>query len=166
MAKLTFPTNPSVNDIYTQDGVSYQWDGSKWTANNDTALTLDAILTNGSSSTQTLTTGAITSPTAAKAWVNFDGSGTVSIRDSYNVSSITDNGAGDYTVNYTNVMSSADYVVAISGKCNGGSQGIPVPHYNDSGVMTETSMRFFFSESKSDAAKRDIAIVCFMAFSN
>ena len=64
MAKLSFPTSPSVNDIYTQDGISYQWDGSKWTANNDTALNLDAILANGSSSTKTMTTGAITSPTA------------------------------------------------------------------------------------------------------
>ena len=119
MAKLSFPTNPSVNDIYTQDGVSYQWDGSKWTANNDTALTLDAILTNGSSTTQTLTTGAITSPTAAKAWVNFDGTGTVAIRDSFNVSSITDNGTGDYTVNFTNAMSDGNYAICATRSQNG-----------------------------------------------
>jgi len=47
----------------------------------------------------------------AKAWVNFDGTGVVAIRDSFNVSSITDNGVGDYTVNFTNAMSNADYVV-------------------------------------------------------
>ena len=45
----------------------------------------------------------------AKAWVNFNGQGTVAIRASYNVSSITDNGTGDYTVNFTTAMSDANY---------------------------------------------------------
>ena len=52
--------------------------------------------------------------TPIKAWVNFNGTGTVSIRDSMNVSSITDNGIGNYTVNFSNPMSSADYSVATS----------------------------------------------------
>jgi hypothetical protein len=41
---------------------------------------------------------------ACKAWVNFTGTGTVAIRESYNVSSITDNGTGTYTVNFTTAM--------------------------------------------------------------
>ncbi len=45
----------------------------------------------------------------AKAWVNFNGTGTVAIRASFNVSSITDNGAGNYTVNFTNAMADANY---------------------------------------------------------
>ena len=44
-----------------------------------------------------------------RAWVNFDGD-PVGIRDSFNVSSITENGGGDYTVNFTTNMSSASYV--------------------------------------------------------
>ena len=40
----------------------------------------------------------------AKAWVNFNGQGTVAIRRAFNVSSITDNGTGDYTVNLTTAM--------------------------------------------------------------
>jgi hypothetical protein len=44
-----------------------------------------------------------------KAWVNFNGSGTVAIRASYNVSSITDNGVGDYTLNFTNALADANY---------------------------------------------------------
>lgn len=47
-----------------------------------------------------------------KAWVNFNGTGTVAIRASGNVSSITDNGTGDYTVNFTNAMTDANYAVA------------------------------------------------------
>lgn len=47
--------------------------------------------------------------TTLKAFVNFNGSGVIAIRDSFNVSSITDVGAGDYTVNYTNNMKDANY---------------------------------------------------------
>jgi len=42
---------------------------------------------------------------SARAWVNFNGTGTVAIRGSANVSSITDNGTGDYDVNLTTAMS-------------------------------------------------------------
>jgi hypothetical protein len=49
-----------------------------------------------------------------KAWVNFNGTGTVAIRDQYNVSSITDNGIGDYTVNFTSAMSNTNYSVFAS----------------------------------------------------
>ncbi|ADD94747.1 putative alpha amylase C terminal all beta domain protein [uncultured phage MedDCM-OCT-S09-C299] len=48
----------------------------------------------------------------SKAWVNFDGTGTVSIDDSFNVSSITDNSTGNYTINFTNAMANAEYAVA------------------------------------------------------
>ena len=59
-----------------------------------------------------------------RAWVNFDGTGTVSIRAAYNVSSITDQGTGNYTVNFTNAMPDDDYAVALSAKqrdLNGGA---------------------------------------------
>ena len=49
----------------------------------------------------------------AKAWVNFNGTGTVAIRASYNVSSITDNGTGDYTVNFTNALADANYSACV-----------------------------------------------------
>tara|TARA_R100001460_G_scaffold2300_3_gene7575 strand:- start:176 stop:547 length:372 start_codon:yes stop_codon:yes gene_type:complete len=47
----------------------------------------------------------------AKAWVNFDGESTVAIRDSFNVSSITDNGTGNYFVNFSNAMANTNYCV-------------------------------------------------------
>jgi hypothetical protein len=46
---------------------------------------------------------------AARAWVNFNGTSTVAIRASGNVSSITDNGMGDYTVNFATAMPDANY---------------------------------------------------------
>ena len=48
----------------------------------------------------------------AKAWVNFNGTGTVAINSSGNVTSITDNGTGDYTVNFTVAMVDANYSVS------------------------------------------------------
>jgi len=53
---------------------------------------------------------------AARAWVNFNGTGTVAIRASGNVSSITDNGTGDYMVNFTTAMSDANY--SITAQCD------------------------------------------------
>lgn len=51
-------------------------------------------------------------PGAAKAWVNFNGTGTVAIRAQLNVSSITDNGVGNYTVNFTTALPDTNYCVA------------------------------------------------------
>lgn len=53
---------------------------------------------------------------SAKAWVNFNGTGTVAIRASFNVSSITDGGTGIYTANFTTAMPDANYSwVSING---------------------------------------------------
>lgn len=60
----------------------------------------------------------------AKAWVNFNGTGTVAIRAAGNVSSITDNGTGNYTVNFTTAMPDANYSVSgVTGYSDGGSAG-------------------------------------------
>ena len=54
------------------------------------------------------------SGTTCKAWVNFDGTGTVAIRASYNVSSITDLGVGIYTVNFTTALVDANYAILLT----------------------------------------------------
>lgn len=56
---------------------------------------------------------------SAKAWVNFNGTGTVAIRASFNVTSITDNNTGDFTVNITNALTDANYSIAGSVQSNG-----------------------------------------------
>lgn len=56
--------------------------------------------------------GSVATAYGCRAWVNFNGQGTVAIRASGNVSSITDNGAGDYTVNFTTAMPDANYASA------------------------------------------------------
>ena len=56
-----------------------------------------------------------------RAWVNFNGTGTVAIRGSGNVSSITDNGTGAYTVNFTTAMPDANYCTNVTGTHDGGA---------------------------------------------
>jgi hypothetical protein len=53
--------------------------------------------------------GSVATAYGCRAWVNFNGSGTIAIRASGNVSSITDNGTGDYTVNFTTAMPDANF---------------------------------------------------------
>ena len=68
----------------------------------------------GDISVDALSTASGSAPSySARAWVNFNGTGTVAIRASGNVSSITDNGTGDYTVNFTTAMPDANYNVCL-----------------------------------------------------
>jgi hypothetical protein len=59
---------------------------------------------------------------SAKAWVNFNGTGTVAIRASFNVTSITDNGTGDYTVNFTTALADVNYSYFGTGRRNSATQ--------------------------------------------
>ena len=56
---------------------------------------------------------------SAKAWVNFNGTGTIAARDSLNVSSLDDNATGEYDANFSSSMDSVGYTWAISGRTGG-----------------------------------------------
>ena len=58
-----------------------------------------------------------------RAWVNFNGTGTVAINGSGNISSITDNGTGDYTINFATALPSANYAAFGFLRSGGGSNG-------------------------------------------
>jgi len=51
---------------------------------------------------------------SAKMWVNFNGESTLAIRDDLNVTSVTDNDTGDYTINMTSAMSDANYAALVT----------------------------------------------------
>ena len=68
------------------------------------------IIVNSDADGVAIGTGGINQARVAKAWVNYDGT-TPSIRDSYNIGSVTDNGTGEYTVNYSTAMSDANYSI-------------------------------------------------------
>ena len=84
------------------------------------AATGTAILEDGSNNLQ-MNSGYGSSATAygCRAWVNFDGSGTPSINDSGNVSSITDRALGKWSINLTNAMPDTNYTVTGTTPSNG-----------------------------------------------
>lgn len=103
---------------------------------------------------------------SAKAWVNFNGTGTVAIRQSYNVSSITDNGTGDYTVNFTNAMTDANFSAVGSAFCETANNStLQIGRYTASAYNphTTTSIRVsiapnFITGSFLDCHYVDVAV--------
>lgn len=91
----------------------------------------------------------------AKAWVNFNGTGAVAIRASGNVSSITDNGTGDYTVNFTNAMVDANYAPVVSMQAPAATNGyIYINNFLSGGSVavssqTTSSYRVWFNNADS-----------------
>ena len=84
----------------------------------------------------------------AKAWVNFNGTSTVAIRASFNVSSITDNGTGDYTINFTTALADVDYIcTGTSGSSNTASQTV-CPNF-DVAAPTTSAMRIQITNSSN-----------------
>jgi hypothetical protein len=86
---------------------------------------------------------------AVKAWVNFNGTGTVSIRAGYNVSSITDNGQGDYTVNFATAMVDRHYALSLSRVIYNTAYPRTIGP-NDESVNTAESARFVTGYTLSD----------------
>lgn len=96
-------------------------------------------VTNISDGTDTTATANVVNG-SAKAWVNFNGTGTVAIREQYNVSSITDNGTGDYTVNFTNALADANYAWSGSSQRSSGAT-VRAIFTNTSSTPTASALR-------------------------
>ena len=100
----------------------------------------------------------------AKAWINFNGASTVAIIDSHNITSITDNGTGDYTVTIAVDMGSATYAVTAGSRqesANLGGTGYPVG--GQSGLLVG-SFRMFYYNSATDGHARDQELVMNVVF--
>lgn len=98
---------------------------------------------------------------SAKAWVNFNGTGTVAIRAAFNVSSITGNGTGDYTVNFTTAMQDANYSAAISPPKNDGSTAYGFVSSSASSGQTSATLRYLTVSTggvPSDYSNNSVAI--------
>jgi hypothetical protein len=109
----------------------------------EAASTSTLVLKNGVASTPpTIQDSAGTQiGTFCRAWVNFDGTGTVAIRASFNVSSITDNGTGLYTVNFTNAMPDANYAATVS---MGGGASATTTYASSLESITASSVQILF----------------------
>lgn len=82
---------------------------------------------------------------SAKAWVNFNGTGAIAARDSFNTSSLTDNGTGNYSQNFTNAMANANYAVT-GGVSESGIGGVARIALGD-GYLTTAALILSFSTS-------------------
>jgi len=88
------------------------------------------------------------------AWVNFNGIGTVTIRNSFNVASITDNGVGDYTINFATVMANANYAVPFNVEY--GYLGHDVPVFNYIYTRDVNGVRILTSDNYLGANAMDV----------
>jgi hypothetical protein len=153
----TAPASPSEGDlwwrssegqlyVYYNDGNTSQWVIANAFTGNGAYLPLTGGSVTGDlsvSGTLQFNSGYGSAATAygCRAWVNFNGTGTVAIRASGNVTSITDNGTGTYTVNFTNALPDANY--AVSAGCKN-STNVDHNYYavvNRNTAQTTTSVR-------------------------
>ena len=107
---------------------------------------------------QTLQNSAGVEVYTCKAWVNFNGTGTVAIRASGNVSSITDNGTGDYTVNFTTALPDGNYSLFIG-------RTVDLSAYTGGGIsaLTTTTARIL-PQRDTSGNNVDMSIACVSIF--
>jgi len=138
--------------------------------NDATSFTSAVLAANSVGATQ-ITNGSVTASKLGtneqkqicKAWVNFNGTGTIgtnqTIRSSYNVSSVTKNGVGDYTVNFSTAMTDANYVLAGSNSyaltINGSSGAILAPYIK---LTSSIQIRTNVVNTAQDSQMVDVAI--------
>jgi hypothetical protein len=101
--------------------------------------------------------------TFCRAWVNFNGTGTVAIRASFNISSVLDNGTGNYTISFTNAMSDANYSAVF------GAAGVSGTEYRSnvgivSATTTSLQIRTGIENTSGANAASDFSIINFAIF--
>ena len=141
----------------------------------DTIMAYGTLLTDTIQSSVASTAGTLGTPpqfndangvqtgTLCRAWVNFNGTltGTNPPRAGFNVSSVTRNGTGDYTVNFTNAMPDANYAYNASSSNYNGNLGVITQLWNTS-APTTNSIRFGTFNNTPGAA--DGISVCIAIF--
>jgi hypothetical protein len=102
--------------------------------------------------------GSVATAYGCRAWINFNGTGTVAIRGSGNVTSITDGGTGNYTINFTNAMTDVNYTVVANAWYSGVSAGmvsIEAPNSSASSKQIKTKN---LSDTDTDLNNINVAI--------
>ena len=95
-----------------------------------------------------------------RAWVNFNGTGTVAIRGSGNVTSITDRGTGEYTINFTTAMPDANYCGVASATVGGSDNNNRCAAVGPN----NTSSAFCNSWVTDSGSQIDVAVICASIF--
>jgi hypothetical protein len=170
MSKITLAANASGSGTYTiaaPNSNNSRTMGLPDSAGDLVVTQATQTLTNKTfSGAQVFGTASLAEPTGgaplymARAWVNFNGTGTVAIRASGNVTSITDNGTGDYTVNFTTAMPDANYSMVNASAQNTSIGPIPVG-FQSATAPTASAARVecgaFSNNSRLDSAYLTLA---------
>jgi len=101
----------------------------------------------------------------AAAWVNFNGtlSGTITPRASLNVSSITDNGVGDYIINFTTAMPNTNYATLLT--CSTDSENPTIMNLQGTTGSATTSSIRIQTARQNNGASADRTTICVVVFS-
>ena len=142
------PDFPNGVDAGVLTGTLPAIDGSNLTGDIPASRITDALNATGSAPIY-----------ACRAWVNFDGTGTVAIRESGNVSSITDNGTGDYTINFSTAMEDLNYAFTLSTTATG--TGGPVLVLDRLTTPSTTQLRLQMGDTSN---VKDVAFNCVAIF--
>ena len=111
--------------------------------------------------------GSVATAYGCRAWVNFNGTSTVAIRASGNCSSITDNGTGDYTFNFTTSMPDVNYGFSGGGNASGTGNDARGPVITQHTTMSTSQLRFYTNRNGDNGAgpvNLDYSIVCVSIF--
>jgi len=95
----------------------------------------------------------LTKQSAAKAWINFNGTGTIAARDSFNVSSLTDNSTGYYRTNLSSAMSSADFHSSVDRQVSNSTKAFCTGLGPEGNTSSRISQYVFYYTSGADAAE-------------
>lgn len=144
---LTTPSVDVINEATSAAGVTI-----------DGCLIKDGV----AASAAQLSTSSGSAPSySARAWVNFNGTGTVAIRSSGNVSSITDVGTGTYEVNFTTAMEDENYSVNVSATTN---IGLGFSFINLDSTTQTSSKTYKIVTASSNSTPFDAPVVCVSIF--
>ena len=157
LGKAVQTVNPPNNSV-NESQLSYPLTNFSSTGIDDNA-SANALTIDSSSNLQFNSGfGSVATVYGVRAWVNFNGTGTVAIQDSGNVSSVADNGTGVYTINFSSNFPDVNYCHLSGGSqmVGVGNNGLPVLDLNSASNKSVSSFKMIFTVTNSARDNEDI----------
>ena len=157
-SRFDYIASDEASDIQQNNGDINFRTAPAGTAGDEATMTTQLSITND---------GRGLSQFTAKAWINLNGEGTIALRDSHNVSSVTDNSTGNYSVNFGVTAASADYSVAALCDGGGSERGANFIAYDQYATLTTSLFKLrtgYSSSGSADAGAEDQSHITAIVF--